>query len=98
MSEAQTWVPPGHFYSPIADTNKLAGPPAWFFEENRSWNETYLLRAFLMHNSLYEIQFFNSLFFAVHRREVETRMPLFLRNSGGSFWMRKRLVAAPAVT
>jgi predicted O-methyltransferase YrrM len=65
-------------------------PPTWFFQENRSWNEIYLLRAFLMHNSFYDIQFFNSLFFQTHRQEITTRMPLFLKNSGGSFWVRKR--------
>ncbi len=65
-------------------------PPDWFFQENRSWNEIYVLRAFLMHNSFYDVQFFNSLFFQAHRQEIEARMPLFLKNSGGSFWMRKR--------
>jgi hypothetical protein len=34
-------------------------PEAWFFEENRSWNELYVLRAFLMHNPIYKIEFFN---------------------------------------
>jgi hypothetical protein len=65
-------------------------PPPWFFQENRSWNEIYILRAFLTHNSFYDIQFFNSLFFQAHRREIALKMPLFLKNSGGSFWMRKR--------
>jgi predicted O-methyltransferase YrrM len=64
-------------------------PSSWFFEENRSWNEIYVLRAFLMHNNSYEIIFFNSLFYQSYRGVIAELMPKFLRNSGGSFWMRK---------
>jgi hypothetical protein len=65
-------------------------PEEWFFEINRSWNELYLLRAFLMHNDAYEIVFFNHYMHLVHQEAVAQTMPLFLRKSGGSLWLRKR--------
>lgn len=34
-------------------------PDQWVYQEKRSWNEIYILRAFLMYNSSFEIVFFN---------------------------------------
>ena len=65
-------------------------PEAWFFEENRSWNELYLLRAFLMDNPAYEIVVFNNYLGREHVAAMEAAMPLFMRNAGGSLWLRKR--------
>jgi Methyltransferase domain len=64
-------------------------PEAWFFDENRSWNEVYLLRAFLTGNAEYEIVFFNDFMARHHAAAFATSMPLFLKNSGGSLWLRK---------
>jgi hypothetical protein len=69
-------------------------PPNWFFDENRSWNELYLLRAFLMYNRSFEVMFFNDCFRQKHRDVVAELMPKFLLNTGGSFWMRKVAPAA----
>jgi hypothetical protein len=60
----------------------------WFFNENRSWNESYLLRGFLMYNSAYRIEFFNSFMYYEHRDLART-IPFFERNPGCAIWLRK---------
>jgi predicted O-methyltransferase YrrM len=64
-------------------------PEQWIFEENRSWNELYLLRAFLTNNPEYEIVFFNHYMALQHRAAMEREIPLALRNPGGGLWLRK---------
>jgi hypothetical protein len=63
-------------------------PREWIYE-GRAWNEIYTLRAFLQYNDAFEIVCFNTYlqhffyeFFAQH-------MPLCLKNTGGSIWLRK---------
>ena len=62
----------------------------WVLAQNRSWNELYGLRAFLMYNDLFEVVFFNDYFVRHCRDAAETDYPAFLRNSGGSIWLRKK--------
>ncbi len=69
-------------------------PPGWFFDENRSWNELYLLRAFLAHNPTYEILLFTGALEHHHPGMVAALMPLAAKNLGGSLWLR-RTAAAP---
>jgi predicted O-methyltransferase YrrM len=64
-------------------------PDSWIFQARRSWNELYILRAFLMGNRDYEILFFNDYFAARHRRQA-IRAPKFGINPGGGLWLRKR--------
>lgn len=64
-------------------------PAGWVLQENRSWNELYGLRAFLMYNSAFRIEFFNDYFFQNFRSEIEAGCPTMLKNSGGSLWLRK---------
>lgn len=64
-------------------------PESWFFEENRSWNELYLMRAFLAGNRDYEIVFFNHFMQLRHGAEMAALMPDFSKNCGGSLWLRK---------
>lgn len=70
-------------------------PKFWAVDHNRSWNEAYALRAFLMYNQEFEIVFFNDFFFKRCRAEIEAICPDFLRNPGGSLWLRKRSPALP---
>jgi hypothetical protein len=63
-------------------------PEPWFFDENRSWNEIYVLRAFLMHNSAYKIQFFNDFMARIHP-ELMATVPRFGLNSGGAIWLQR---------
>lgn len=66
-------------------------PIEWMIEQNRSWNELYFIRSFLMYNDSFEIMFFNSYFAAMHGNEV-TAFPEtpVLKNPGGGLWLRKK--------
>ena len=55
----------------------------------RSWNEAYLLRAFLMYNHAFRIEFFAG-YWAWHRHaELEAGMPLCARSPGSSIWLQR---------
>jgi len=62
-------------------------PKKWVFEENRAWNEMYILRAFLMYNNVFKI-LFSSYY-------ISTRYPNEVSNcfnkpiGGGSIWIKK---------
>jgi hypothetical protein len=61
----------------------------WVLKEKRSWNESYLLHAFLQYNSTFEILYWNN-FVSHHLREDLARlMPLCLENEGGSIWLTR---------
>lgn len=62
----------------------------WVLQENRSWNEIYGLRAFLMYNSAFEVVFFNDYFSKHCRDRIEADYPAMLKNTGGSIWLRKK--------
>lgn len=64
-------------------------PPAWL-QEGRAWSEAYLLRSFLTFNGAYEIVLFNTFLEHFHRGYFERRMPLCLKDPGGSIWLRRR--------
>jgi len=61
----------------------------WVVEDNRSWNEIYGLRAFLMYNEAFEIVFFNDWFARNQADVIKADYPKMLNNSGGSIWLRK---------
>jgi len=63
-------------------------PKEWVFE-GRSWNEAYLLRAFLQYNTAFIIEWFGSFMIHSHRNRFAEQLPLCLRNPGGSIWLRK---------
>jgi predicted O-methyltransferase YrrM len=65
-------------------------PESWIFQDNRSWNELYILRAFLMHNDEYEILYFNDFFNKTFGAVVFNAHPLIPLNPGGGLWLRKR--------
>jgi len=62
----------------------------WVLRENRSWNELYGIRAFLMYNQEYEVLFFNDYFRRWQHNLIAATYPKFLRNTGGALWLRKR--------
>lgn len=64
-------------------------PPAWVLQENRSWNELYGLRAFLMYNQTFQIEFFSDYFFQNFLPRIEAEFPTMLKHSGASLWLRK---------
>ncbi len=65
-------------------------PKEWIFE-GRAWNENYYLRVFLEFNQAFEILYFNDYLRQFHAGLISAKMPLCLKNSGGSIWLKKVL-------
>lgn len=63
-------------------------PREWEYE-GRSWNETYVLRAFLQYNSAFRVYLFNSFLQYFHDAEFRRDMPLSMLRTGGSIWLEK---------
>ncbi|MGH9112076.1 MAG: class I SAM-dependent methyltransferase [Acidimicrobiales bacterium] len=63
--------------------------PVPWVHEGRAWQESYLLRAFLMYNPTFEITWFQHLMWSRHRPVVEGVVPDIARNPGGNLWLRK---------
>lgn len=63
-------------------------PMRWAVDENRSWNEIYLIRAFLMNNKSISIEFFNHYFGLKFPDICKKTCPLFMKNTGGSLWLK----------
>jgi hypothetical protein len=59
-------------------------PRGWVVDENRGWNELYLLRAFLASNQQYQMMLWLHLFMARGHQRLTALSP-----GSGSFWMRK---------
>jgi len=64
--------------------------PKQWIEEKRSWNESYFIRAFLMHNNAYEIVLFSSYIQKTHFAWIKEHMSRFLSAEGSSLWIRKK--------
>jgi hypothetical protein len=65
-------------------------PKPWLVDEGRSWNEQYLLHAFLMHTSAWEVVWSAHYMLSRHREAVERTFPdVARRGPGGSFWIRR---------
>jgi hypothetical protein len=63
-------------------------PPDWVYE-GRAWSEAYLLRAFLLYNNAYRVIVHNSYLAKEHRDELNTLMPLCMKNTGASIWLQR---------
>ena len=63
--------------------------PYKWIKAGRAWNEAYFLRAFLQFNNKFKILYFNSFMGLVHKESLEQKMPLCLKNIGGSLWLKK---------
>ncbi len=66
-------------------------PDEWIFDRNQTWNEQYVLQAFLMYNELFEPIICNSMLF---QRRREALAELFAvtsetQHSGVSVWLRR---------
>lgn len=64
-------------------------PDPWIFEENYSWNEAYVLRAFLMFNQAFRVFFWNSLHAGFYAKQIAEEYPAVLRNPGTGIWLRR---------
>ena len=63
--------------------------PAEWLLKGVYWNEAYFLRAFLSNNSSWKICFFNNYVRTVYSDFLAERMPLCLKDIGGSLYIRK---------
>lgn len=59
-------------------------------KKGRSWNEAYLLRAFLMFNQDFKIKLWGNALAAQYPELVEEFVPLCVKNSGASLWIQKQ--------
>lgn len=64
-------------------------PRPWI-EEGRAWTELYLVHAFLLYNSAFEVMFFNDWFGKPHRDLIERSLPQMLEDAGAGLWLRRR--------
>jgi hypothetical protein len=62
----------------------------WMLEEFRFWTEQYLLQAFLMFNSNFEVLIANSYLNHYYLADLKAVFPNLDRWIGGSFWMRRK--------
>jgi CBS domain-containing protein len=63
-------------------------PPMWVLDEGLSWNEQYLVQAFLMGNTAYRVRLAMSMLAAVRRPDFRALLPEGA--VGGSLWIEKR--------
>jgi predicted O-methyltransferase YrrM len=63
--------------------------PSEWLKEGRYWNENYILRAFLSHNRDWSIYFFNSYVHFLFSDFIKEKMPLCMRNPGGSLYIQR---------
>jgi hypothetical protein len=71
-------------------TGNLEYPEKWF-AEGRAWNELYLLRAFLMHNSAFEVLALSPRLRTLNKEFLSQHMPLCLHGGGGQIWLRRKI-------
>ena len=63
--------------------------PSEWLKEGRYWNENYFLRAFLSYNSEWSVYFFNTYAAFEFDGFIQDKMPLCVRNPGGSLYIKR---------
>jgi hypothetical protein len=69
-------------------------PRQWICDLRISWNEAYLLRAFMQYNDAFKIVLFNTYLEQFYAAYFLKEMPLCMRNKGGSIWLRREPLPA----
>lgn len=64
-------------------------PKQWICDLGISWNEAYLLRAFLQYNQSFRIALFIDYLGRFHSDQLRAIMPQSVSGAGGSLWLRK---------
>jgi len=64
-------------------------PQHWICDLGISWNEAYLLRAFLQYNQSFRIALFINYLSRFHSDQLQAVMPQSAGGAGGSLWIRK---------
>jgi predicted O-methyltransferase YrrM len=62
--------------------------PAGSVFSGRAWNEDYILRAFLMFNTRFDIEIFNGYLGYIHGGDIAPGLPNW-NDQGGSLWLRR---------
>jgi hypothetical protein len=65
-------------------------PRDWVVDQHRFWTEQYLLRAFLLFNSAFEVLVTTRYLNAYYRHELKAIFPSAEPWLGGSLWMRRK--------
>lgn len=81
-------VKPGVFVH-IHDIAANLDYPRQWYDEGRAWNESYLLRAFLMYNHTFEVVLFTQWIATLKIAWLHQHMPLCARGGGGQIWLRR---------
>jgi hypothetical protein len=63
--------------------------PSEWLKEGRYWNENYFLRAFLSNNRDWSIYFFNTYVHFLFSDLIKEKMPLCIKNLGGSLYIQR---------
>jgi Methyltransferase domain len=66
----------------------------WVRDEFRFWTEQYLLQAFMMFNSEFEVLMANSYLNHYHQEDLKAAFPDLPSWEGGSFWIRRKARSA----
>jgi len=64
--------------------------PMEWFDEGRAWSELYLLHAFLLFNSAFEIVLFNDWLTVTHHDLLASEVPALASGAGAAIWLRRR--------
>lgn len=59
------------------------------FYSGVSWNEAYMLRAFLQYNNSFDIVFYNTYLEKLYPEKFRENMPLCMKHMGGSIWIKR---------
>jgi hypothetical protein len=65
-------------------------PREWVLHQHRFWTEQYLLQAFLIFNSDFEVLMANNYLNNYRREDLKATFPTLRSWRGGSFWIRRR--------
>ena len=63
--------------------------PTEWLKEGKYWNENYFLRAFLSYNYDWSVSFFNTYVALAFNDFIKDKMPLCIKNSGGSLYIQR---------
>jgi hypothetical protein len=66
----------------------------WVLDEFRFWTEQYLLQAFMMFNSEFEVLMANSYLNHYYQQDLKAAFPDLPSWGGGSFWIRRKARSA----
>lgn len=73
-------------------------PENWVVQWGWYWNEAYFLRAFLAHNDAWEVYLFSNYVRLRFEDYLAAKMPLCLKDRGGSLYLRKTGPRSPAAS